>query len=277
MSVTHNFSIIAGIMGKVVGPGDPTISAVSTIRTVNEGSPVTVTVLTRNFPDGNTVLSWGVGFDGSSSQDDFEQINGTVTITSSNGFGSNTFTVTPRADGIVEPDETFTVTVSGQVNGKTISTTSSGYTIRDTVETVSLGGTVDTAVFAITTNESGSCFAGWSFNTDGSITYTPRDYDGNFSAIMPEGWCNVTPTQEYFIRCTLRDFSYSLPESHLDGQFDVWLSLATVNRQFSVADNVAGRPPSWESYKIEIASDANGTNILATGYYRATAFWLQAL
>jgi len=56
------------------------------------------------------------------------RVNERVTV---GGDGIDTFTVTPELDGVVEGSETFTVTVSGTVDGTPVTRTSSPITIND--------------------------------------------------------------------------------------------------------------------------------------------------
>ena len=56
------------------------------------------------------------------------RVNERVTI---GGNGISTFTVTPELDGVVEGSETFTVTVSGTVDGTPVTRTSAPITIND--------------------------------------------------------------------------------------------------------------------------------------------------
>jgi len=56
------------------------------------------------------------------------RVNRRVTV---GGDGIDTFTVTPELDGVVEGPETFTVTVSGTVDGTPVTRTSSPITIND--------------------------------------------------------------------------------------------------------------------------------------------------
>lgn len=220
MSIPHNFSIIAGIMGRVVGTsggggggGTPNIISVTGPSETDEGTAATITVVTENFPDGNTTLNWSV-----SRPEDFSISSGTVVIgagpitttyqevsgatvgidpeqgdtvynytfggtLSGSGIGFNgpipslnerigstsyyrgtlisaglykvnravtvggngtaTFNITPDADGVLESDETFTVTVSGTAGGTPVSRTSALLTIKDVT-----GGNIPAGTFA---------------------------------------------------------------------------------------------------------------------------------
>lgn len=95
----------------VIGPND-----------VDEGANATITVSTSNIPDG-TEMQWLV-----SRTTDFDVFTDTITITNNTA----TFTVSPTVDASLEGNETFTVTVSGVVNGISLSRTSPDITINDT-------------------------------------------------------------------------------------------------------------------------------------------------
>ena len=217
MSIPHNFSIIAGIMGRVVGTsggggggGTPNIISVTGPSETDEGTAATITVVTENFPDGNTTLNWSV-----SRPEDFSISSGTVVIGAGpittvyeqvagatvdvswagdttydwvfggtlsgsgqvqglsgglgvptgtrfpgtsyyygggttvdravtvGGNGTATFNITPDADGVLESDETFTVTVSGTAGGTPVSRTSALLTIKDVT-----GGNIPAGTFA---------------------------------------------------------------------------------------------------------------------------------
>ena len=205
MSLTHNYSVIAGIMSAMTGgaggpqQGEPNIISVVGPSAVNEGTGAPITVTTENFPDGDTTLDWaitqnagdfvvssgdviikkgtvttvyqevdgatvdiqpetgvynytfggtlsgsGIGygyplvlnqrigstnyFRGSEVSTDRYRVTEKIT---SGGDGTATFNVTPELDGVSESDESFTVTVSGTVNGGSVTRTSSPITIRN--------------------------------------------------------------------------------------------------------------------------------------------------
>ena len=125
-------------LDSVTGPSD-----------VDEGSPATINVTTSNVPDGS-VLNWSV-----SRTEDFDTDTGTVTITGNSGE----FTVTPSPDATTEAAaETFTVTVSGTVDGTSLSRTSASITINDTSQTVT---TIPSGTFIAQKDNEGSGLAAY--------------------------------------------------------------------------------------------------------------------
>ena len=83
-------------------------------------------------------------------------------------------------------------------------------------------------------------------------------------------WCNVTPSTTYYIRATKN--TYEAGGENANGFSDAvntWLSLATERIWYYDGDQAYGSyGAKFLSYKIEIATDSGGTNIIATGYYR---------
>ena len=150
----------------------------------------------------------------------------------------------------------------------TVRATASGFGTGTVAETVTLSGTPSSynSVFGVTQNGVDS-LAGWRFKSDGTVFKTNvsgSSYNIQFNAGTE--WCNVTPSQTYYLRCTVQAGS-------LDGgsqPANTWLALTT-DRTFQVLDDIADGTDITVQIKIEIASDSGGSNILATGYYEATA------
>lgn len=134
-------------------------------------------------------------------------------------------------------------------------------------EVITLSGTPSSYNSVVSEASGSEPTAGWSFRSDGTVFRTNISgsaYNVQFNAGTE--WCNVTPSQIYYIRCTVQSGSLGGSSSNED----VWLNLAT-NRTFEVVDTTAGVSPAIVQMKIEIASDSGGSNILATGYYQAIA------
>jgi plastocyanin len=103
----------------------PTYYAYPTAQSINEGSALTVNVVTTDVTDATT-LYWSVTEAG-----DFATSTGSFTITSNAG----SFTVTPTADTTTEGAETFQVQIrTGSVSGTIVDTTNP-ITINDTSTT----------------------------------------------------------------------------------------------------------------------------------------------
>ena len=139
-------------------------------------------------------------------------------------------------------------------------------------ETITLSGSPGLGYnVTVTQRENGQSAAFWYFNSNGTVYRSGAEYESpdiQFRAGIE--WCDVVPSQTYYIRCTLMYSSYSTGSFHLGTSFNIWHPL-TSDRLFGVTDATLGGASSNETYKIEIANDAAGSNILATGYYNARA------
>ena len=102
-----------------------TVSATSDVGTVNEGSPVTVTVTTTNIPDG-TVFYWSNG--GTANANDFAPGASSGQFTINNGVG--TFTITPAADSASDGGAETIIPVITDSTG-TVVTTAPAITLND--------------------------------------------------------------------------------------------------------------------------------------------------
>ena len=105
---------------------DPTYSVVPQYSSVNEGTPLTITVATTGVSSGTT-LYWSV-----SRPEDFSVDSGSFQVTGTKASSTGSFTVTPTADDTTESGvETFTVSISLTSGGSLVATTSI-ITINDT-------------------------------------------------------------------------------------------------------------------------------------------------
>lgn len=157
--------------------GIPTYAlTTSGITSINEGSPLSLYVNTTNVDNG-TVLYWNVKYLSGSTADDFNAVSGIVTINSNTG----TFTVTPKADNLLDGPETFQVELKTSTSSTAsavatseiveINDTSVGvstYTVVPSVTSVNEGQTV---TFTISTsNRSSSPTIFWKIRgTTGTI------------------------------------------------------------------------------------------------------------
>ena len=134
----------------------PTYYAYPAAQSVNEGSALTVNVVTTDIANATT-LYWTVTNAG-----DFATSTGSFAITSDNG----SFTVTPTADAGTEGAETFTVQIrTGSVSGNVVYTTNP-ITINDTSTTPSF-----TPDYTITVTNAGA----------GAYTLSGNDRNGAVS------------------------------------------------------------------------------------------------
>lgn len=156
---------------------------------------------------------------------------------------------------IVEPGNSF-------VMGSAVGFESTGGT-----ETVSLSGTsgspTDTTELPV--SDSNYCRCGLLFTTGGAIRQTSGTGGSGDSSF--ENWCNVTPTQTYYIRGTAVSTTTYNPDD--SAPLNTWLALSS-QRNFFVFDTRPSLNYADEDFviKIEIADDSGGSNIIATGYYK---------
>lgn len=155
------------------------------------------------------------------------------------------------------------------IDGTTVRGTALGYeTGAAPSETITLSGTSGTPILVgLIVSDSNYARVGLTFYTDGSITEASGAGGNGNSAFG--NWCNVTPSQTYYIRCTQISTSAGSFGSAGDvSPLNTWLALSS-GRSFYVIDTRDTLVYANENtvVKIEIASDSGGSNILATGYY----------
>ena len=115
----------SGMGGTAIAPLQKTYTATPVANNVDEGSALTINVITTNVEDATT-LYWSATNSG-----DFSASSGSFTVNSNAG----SFTITPTADTTTEGAETFTVSIrTGSVSGTVVDTTNA-ITINDTSET----------------------------------------------------------------------------------------------------------------------------------------------
>lgn len=230
--------------------------------TANEGDTVTFTVTTTNVTPGNipyTITGISAGDLSSGS------LTGNVTTTGSYGSASGTTQVTLANDTTTEGTEVMTFAAGGVSVSVTINDTSITFT-----EQVSLEGTTSTPEIASGFPLSdGSLVLGWRFSTDGTVEDYDVDRSPQYRASGHVDWVNTsTPATTYYIRFSVYDTlnGYSLAAG--SSTLNTWHALSS-NRFVGVQDNRAFGGYGFEqtTFKVEIADDASGSNILATGYY----------
>lgn len=108
--------------------------------------------------------------------------------------------------------------------------------------------------------------SGWSLKTNGELITTSGGVDN--AAPIPGEWCNVSPGSTYYLRATIMQGSLDTGNSDA---VNTWLALST-RRNYVVT--AAGGAGNWVAYcrlKFEISTAADGSNIVATGYYLMSA------
>lgn len=131
-------------------------------------------------------------------------------------------------------------------------------------DVVSLDGTLGTPINA--SDSGASAQAGWQWRADGT-QYKLQANAGDAQYGAGTNWIDQTPTITYYIRMTQQSFSGD--GSIVDALETTWTAL-TSNRSFEI-DDPQGTGPTEIVVKVEIATDSGGSNIIATGYYSATA------
>lgn len=186
--------------------------------------------------------------------------------TSSTGY-TPTFSSNIKWAGGTEPtwaDYRYWMISMQCVSATIVRASAAGYEGSAPAETISLTGTSGSpTVLQLIVSNNDSARAGLSFAADG--TYTRASGTGGLGNTLQGNWCNITPSQTYYIRGT-----------HISGDaqaddvsaLNTWLALNS-SRTFVVIDTTptiayANRD---STLKVEIASDSGGSNILATGYY----------
>ncbi len=141
-------------------------------------------------------------------------------------------------------------------------------------EAITLEGTSGSPMYHTVFAGTSPMVGGWKFDADGNV-YT---YDGGgniggggYSLHSTSTWNNITPSTTYYIRI---DHVANLPISGADSDTEnVWLALTT-DRKFWWRDTTpsSGYGDRHGTVKVEISTTSNGSNIVATGYYKM--FWL---
>lgn len=102
--------------------------------------------------------------------------------------------------------------------------------------------------------------AGWEWKTDGSLN---RIFNGAWNP-TPDEWFdpNGSPNITYYIRYT---FNSGTAADVINPSVGIWAALTTERNLLWEQSGVGST--GLGSYKVEIARDSGGTNIIATGYY----------
>jgi hypothetical protein len=114
---------------------------------------------------------------------------------------------------------------------------------------------------------------GFAFGADGNICEWSYVEPGNIIYSSSE-WCNTTPASTYYIRVNQEIIPFNVQQilPNTGNALNVWHSLATTRSfRWSGSGNFAAYAGRLINLKVEIATDAAGTNIVATGYYQC--YW----
>lgn len=141
-------------------------------------------------------------------------------------------------------------------------------------ETITLGGTTSTPITYADFPQAAPISIGWGFYANGNVY---KMGSANLQVVKTTAlysstqWCNVTPSTTYYIRVSNFAGGNNIDTS-ISASLNTWLALTT-NRLFKYTDsrNITTYADEDGVIKVEIATDAAGSNIVATGYYRT--FW----
>jgi hypothetical protein len=189
--------------------------------------------------------------------------------TSSNGYTPTFSTNIKWQAGITPSWENFRYwqIALQSVDGTNVRAIALGYESTAVVptETITLSGTlVNPEQTVFVTSRNNYVRVGIIFGVLGQIRQTAT-VSGLEEA--PFGnWCNVVPSQTYYIRCTYESGIVIVDD---EDPLDTWLALST-GRSFMRIDtrNSLSYGDASGVFRIDIASDSGGGNILATGYYQ---------
>lgn len=142
------------------------------------------------------------------------------------------------------------------------------------VETVSLEGTtsIPKTMPSSPKDSDGTVRIGFKWKDVGNTFFIETDPVGETELVE---WLNTAPnrTGNYYIRGTIYDQSDAVNQTTQGATLNTWWAMTTTpqDRQFEVTDS--RNPPTYDqehmTWKIDIATDSGGSNIVGTGYYRA--------
>jgi hypothetical protein len=117
--------------------------------------------------------------------------------------------------------------------------------------------------FAISTDNASVL---WGFQADGTVDRHKTQGADVFDIFPGSQWCNQTPVLDYWIRWT-----HNAGDAANFGESSgTWRQMNTARNQ-GWEETTNGFATTSGSSKVEIATDASGSNIVATGYYGGTA------
>lgn len=137
-------------------------------------------------------------------------------------------------------------------------------------ETIGLSGTTSNPVSFFDMPGTNDLVMGWTFDNDGNIYKYESIYNISGSGKYLHSstqWNNITPSTTFYIRVT--NFAGTNLSTSDSATLNTWLALTT-DRNFRYRDS---RDPTTYAdtegtMKVEISTTSNGSNIVATGYYR---------
>jgi hypothetical protein len=141
-------------------------------------------------------------------------------------------------------------------------------------EAITLEGTSGSPVYHTVFAGTSPMVGGWKFDADGNV-YT---YDGGgniggggYALHSTSTWNNITPSTTFYIRLSFITAAQPLLADSINE--NQWYSL-TVDRKFWWRDTANSQTygDRFGTVKVEIATTASASNIVATGYYKM--FWL---
>ena len=174
------------------------------------------------------------------------------------GFGAN------NQEFFTNVRPTFTATIGGR-NGRPINPEDGASAAQDpatTGETITLSGTASMPQTILGETSGGDIVLGFEFRSNGELRGVPQ---GGNTYIWSSGeWADQPPTGIYYVRFIPE--SGLRPNSDYSEPMNVWrqLNQSRYLRWFAPESQLGG---DRGNVKVEIATDAQGTDIVATGYY----------
>ena len=105
----------------------------------------------------------------------------------------------------------------------------------------------------------------WEFRTNGQL-WAERSQAADIQYLSGIQWCNQTPVGDYWIKATQSGLIAPGQAPNIGDTLDTWHRLDGFFRSWGW--QVQGGFEFREGYvRVDIATDAAGTNIIATGYY----------
>ena len=159
---------------------------------------------------------------------------------------------------------TFTATIGGR-NGRPISPEDGLIGEQDpatTGETITLSGTVNLPQTILGETSANDIVLGYEFRANGELRGVPQ---GGSTYVWAAGqWADQPPTGIYYVRFTQE--SGRQPSSDYSDNMNVWhqLNQSRYLRWFAPQSQLG---QDRGTVKVEIATDAQGTDVVATGYY----------
>lgn len=170
--------------------------------------------------------------------------------------------------------EDYTFQVSKDFDGSSVASKVLTINDFDYSDVITLSGTTSVPNSTSSYEIEDDSFAYWIFYTNGTVYKYFSNYTFGSGPVFTQfeagtEWDNQTPSITHYIRFSL--YSASGSGGYVHPTLNTWLPM-TSNRTIGASNSFDYTYESLTlTFKVEIATDSLGSNIVATGYYRATA------